>query len=160
MGSSTLQSVLVQYFNRILLSGLDENRYWVLTSEAGLHLNSKINLANDVAVYETAVLTPDKINTKYAEVPPKLVVEIDVKADLSDPTQQDYVNRKTQKLLDFGTQKVIWIFTTSQKVMLATQSENWQTMDWNKDVTLLDDLTFNIAAYLNKKGIVIEKEDS
>ena len=159
MGSSTLQAVLVFFFNELLIKSLDTEKYYILSSEAGLHIDAKNNLANDIAVYDTTLLTPEKINNQYANVPPKLVIEIDVKADLSNAKNQDYVHKKTQKLLDFGSEKVIWVFTETQKVMTATPTENWQIMDWNKDVVLFENLTFNIAKYLDKRRIEVGKED-
>lgn len=42
----------------------------------------------------------------------------------------NYVNRKTKKLLDFGSDKIIWIFTRSQQVMIAEKSADaWLTMN-------------------------------
>jgi Uma2 family endonuclease len=157
MGSSTLQSLLVFYINQILIKGLDLDKYFIFTAETGIHINHKDNFANDIALYESSVLTPDKINTNYADVPPRLAIEIDTKADLANTKHQEYVNRKTQKLLDFGVEKVIWIFSETQKVMTATQIENWQIMPWNKDVALIEGLSFNISQYLTKKGIETEK---
>jgi hypothetical protein len=72
-----------------------------------VHLDHRSNLSHDVAVYDRAVLTPDKINKKYANMPAVVSIEIDVKADLSKVEDRNYVNRKTRKLLDFGTDKVI-----------------------------------------------------
>lgn len=159
MGSSTLQSLLVEYVNRILFKGLDESLYRIFSSETGVHINHRTNMANDIAVYEKSVLTPDKINKKYADVPCKIAIEIDIKADLSKEKDYGYVQKKTQKLLDFGTEKVIWIFTETQKITVATANENWQTMDWHKDVELLDGLTANIGKYLDREGIKMETEE-
>ena len=64
-----------------------------------------------MVVFEKNKLTPDKISTQYTDVPPKLAIGIDVKADLSDPKTHNYVQRKTQKVLEFGTEKLIWIFS-------------------------------------------------
>ena len=107
MGSSSLQWVLVSYFMRIMIRQLDEKKYWFASNEAGVHIDHRNNLSHDVAIYDKRVLTPDKINTKYTDVPAQIAVEIDVKADISKVADFNYVNRKTKKLLGFGSEKVI-----------------------------------------------------
>ena len=157
MGSSSLQWVLVSYFMRIMIRSLDEKKYWFASNEAGVHLDHRNNLAHDAAIYEKSVLTPDKINVHYVDVPARVAVEIDVKADLSKTEDFNYVNRKTRKLLDFGTDKVIWIFTDTQQVMIAEQTADaWLTMSWHRDLELLDGQTFNIGRYLEEEGIKVE----
>jgi Uma2 family endonuclease len=153
MGSSGLQSVLVGYLISVLVRQADEEKYRFSTGESGLHIDLGNNLATDVAVFEKSVLTPDKINTKYIDVPPKIAIEIDTKADLSEEKDLNYVHEKTQKLLDFGTEKVIWIFTATHKVMSAQTGEDWRIMDWQKDVEIVDKIVFNIGDYLKKEGI-------
>ncbi|MVM29076.1 Uma2 family endonuclease [Spirosoma sp. HMF4905] len=156
MGSSSLQWVLVSYFMRIMIRQLDEKKYWFASNEAGVHLDHRNNLSHDVAIYDRSVLTPDKINTQYVTVPAKVAVEIDVKADISKVIDFNYVNQKTKKLLDFGSDKVIWIFTSSQQVMIAEKNADaWLTMDWNRDLELLDGKSFNIGRYLKEEGIQV-----
>ncbi|GAB3985399.1 hypothetical protein GCM10028807_00560 [Spirosoma daeguense] len=156
MGSSSLQWVLVTYFMRIMLRQLDEKKYWFASNEAGVHIDHRNNLSHDVAIYDRNVLTPDKINTQYVKVPAKVAIEIDVKADVSKVIDFNYVNRKTKKLLDFGSDKVIWVFTSSQQVMVAERNADaWLTMDWHRDLELLDGQIFNIGQYLTDEGITI-----
>lgn len=160
MGSSTLQSVLVSFLFRLLIRHLNEKEYWIFSNETGVHLDHKSNLSHDVAVYEKSVLTPDKINTKYADVPAKLAIEIDVKADLSNSRDQNYVHRKTRKLLDFGCEKIIWLFTETRQVLVAERgADAWLTMDWHRNLDLLDGVQFNIGQYLDDEGIKLETEE-
>ena len=158
MGSGSLQAVLVAYINRILIKNLDEDSYWIFTNESGVHIDHRNNLAHDVAVYDKKILSPAKITTKYVDVPSRLAVEIDIKADLSNQRHYDYVNLKTQKLLDFGTETVIWIFTETQKVMTAPKNQDWLIVNWDKDIELMDGFPFNIEKYLNKEGVVVTKK--
>ena len=157
-GSSTLQFVLDNYFIRLLAQHLDEDGFYIAASEAGVHINHRDNMANDIAVYESGVLTPDRINDTYADVPPKFAIEIDIKADFFNPKHYDYVNLKTQKLLDFGTEKLVWVFTETHKVMIAPKNEDWSIMDWNKDIELIAGVQFNIGKYLSKKNIIVNKK--
>ncbi len=154
MGSSSLQWVLVSYFMEIMILKLDRRKYWFASNEAGVHIDHRNNLSHDVAIYDKQVLTPEKINTKYADVPAIVAVEIDVKADISKAADFNYVNQKTRKLLDFGSERVIWVFSSTQQVMVAEKNADaWLTMDWYRDLLLHDGQTFNIGQYLDEEGI-------
>lgn len=154
MGSSTLQWVLVSYFMELMILTLDRKKYRFASNEAGVQLDHRSNLSHDVAIYDRTVLTPDKINKKYASVSAVVAVDIDVKADLSNEADRNYVNLKTRKLLDFGTDKVLWVFTDSQQVMVAERTADaWLTMDWHRDLELHDGQLFNIGAYLQQERI-------
>ena len=153
MGASSLQSVVAYHITSILAKFIDEDIYFVLINESGINLDHKSNLANDLAIYDKTILKPSMITTKYTNVPPKIAIEIDVKADYEDLTELGYIYKKTQKLLNFGVEKVIWIITSVGKVTVSTQEKNWETMDWNKDVEIMDGHSFNVANYLKKQGI-------
>ncbi|WP_428657905.1 Uma2 family endonuclease [Runella sp.] len=154
MGSSSLQALIVFYLSAFIGKFIDEEIYTVLINEAGLHIDHKNNLANDIAIFEQSVLTPDKISKKYASVPPKIALEIDIDADVEAMSETGYIYKKTQKMLDFGTQKIFWILTEAQVVMIAT-SERIETLHWNQDIELMEGYSFNIGAYLAKKGVIL-----
>ena len=155
MGASGIQSIIISYLTKWLYSFLDDDLYWLLSNEAGLHLSHRSNLSNDIAIYETSVLTPDKINRKYVDVPPKIVIEIDIDGDVEQMTESGYIYKKTQMMLAFGTQKVLWVLTAAQVVTVAT-NDKIETFSWQKDIELMDGHAFNIGQYLDKKGIVVE----
>ena len=100
-------------------------------------------------------MTPAKISKKYADVPPLIALEIDIEADMGEMTESGYIYKKTRKLFDFGVQKLIWVLTDAQVVIVATP-ERIETVDWNKDVEIMDGHSFNIGAYLVRKGITVE----
>jgi hypothetical protein len=75
---------------------------------------------------------------RYVEVAPKIAIEIDISIDLSDEKDFGYVFTKTHKLLDFGVEKELLIFTKHQKVMLATKDQDWLTKNRNQEIELLD----------------------
>ena len=155
MGASSLQSIIVSYLVGFISRFIDEDVYTLLTGESGLHVNHRNNLSNDIAIFETSVLTPSKINKKYADVPPKIAIEVDIDADVEDMTESGYIYKKTRKMLDFGTAKVFWVLTDPQVVIVAT-TEKIETFSWNKDIELFDGQFFNIGKYLERKGIVVE----
>ena len=152
MGSSRIQSLIVTHLILLLGKFLDDTKFTILSSEAGIHLNKYNNLAGDILVFDNETMPIEMYDEHYADVPPKVVIEVDITADTTDLTPDGYIYTKTQKLLDFGVEKVIWITTRAKKITIATPNEDWQVKDWNKDVEVFDGITFNIEAYLRRKG--------
>jgi len=60
-----------------------------------------------------------------------------------------YYNEKTEQLLDFGVEKVIWIFTDSKKTLIATQKKEWALVDWSKNIKIIDGLEINIEEVIH-----------
>jgi hypothetical protein len=158
MADSGLQALIKAYIMKLFAQNLDWDIYQPLSGEIGSHLDHRSNLALDVAVYENSVLTPEKINTKYIDVNPKIVVEIDVRVKLEDneanPFDQ-YVLRKVNKLLSKGTERIIWVFTQSDTIIVAKPGNSWDVFKLNQEVVLMENVKINIGEYLKKKGIVI-----
>ncbi len=103
-----------------------DSEFHALSGELGFTLD-KENWRNlDVALYrrslvEAGGLTFDK---HYTSTPPEMVFKIDTKADLPElADKMSYFYTKTQKLLDAGVQKVIWIHTALRKHMVAEAGE-------------------------------------
>lgn len=154
MGSSGLQAFIVSDVLRFLFKHLAEDKYDIATNEAGLHLSKKNNLATDIGIYTLETLPPEAVNDRYLEVPPLIAIEIDTKADLSGFAEpHDYFNKKTDELLKFGVEKVIWITTASRKVMVATADQDWIISDWHKSITLVPGVDCNLAKLLAKRGV-------
>ncbi|MFY7912959.1 MAG: Uma2 family endonuclease [Emticicia sp.] len=152
MGSSTLQSLIITHLIILLGRKVDEEKYTLLSSETGIHLNKYNNLAGDILIFENSVLPIEAIDEHYAIVPPKVAIEVDINIEAPGLEIDSYIFNKTQKLLNFGVEKVIWITTKSKKVTVATRNEDWQVKDWNKDIEVFDGIIFNIGEYLRKKG--------
>jgi Uma2 family endonuclease len=156
MGASGLQIFIVRYLFRLLDRNLDDNLFYVFTGEGGLHLSKGTNLSGDVLVFDKQVLTPDLIDTHYLNIPPLIDIEIDIEIDNTTFSDFDYIQRKTDNLLKFGTQKVIWILTKTQKVIVAEANKDWLMIDWQKDVEITKGITFNVPQYLKKEGVFIQ----
>ncbi|WKN42905.1 Uma2 family endonuclease [Tunicatimonas pelagia] len=154
-GSSGLRSfIITNVLVRFLMRNLPEEEYDILSNEAGLHLGKNNNLATDIGIYPIGALTPDKLTNQYLDIPPQVAIEVDTKVEFSQfNSPQDYLHQKTQALLDFGTERVVWISTASKKVMTATAQEDWITHDWDKPVTLLPNVICPLAELLAKRGI-------
>lgn len=156
MGSSGLQSLIISCVVEFLLQTLPKKEYKVLYSELGLHLGKHDNVALDIAVYKKELLK--KVNNKYLEVAPQLVFEIDTKADyttLGNP--MDYINIKTKKLLAFGVQEVIWVFSKSQMLIVAKPETDWLIKDWKQGFKVLETYDFNLEKLLADEDIDIEE---
>ncbi|MEN9612847.1 MAG: hypothetical protein RLZZ628_3661 [Bacteroidota bacterium] len=154
MACSTYQSILVNYINTKLWNHLEEAPYWVMSNEIGNNLSKKSKAAYDIAVFDEATLPPDRIGAYYANVPPKLVIEVDVKIETESKTPGDIAWQvKTKKLHEFGVEKVIWFFTTSQMVLVAQRNQHWIMANWHEDIVLWEGLKVNVGQYLAKRGI-------
>lgn len=158
MGSSTLQSIILNFILTLLHKSINDEDYWILINEAGIHLDHGNNLAGDILIYDRSRLKASDINTGYAKVPPNIAIEVDTKADLSIITFQEYLKKKTTKLHGFGVDKVIWVLTASKQVVVANANEDWLLIDWNKDIEILNNIKFNIGEYLKKNGIQVEEQ--
>ncbi len=153
MGSSTLQSaiisVIVKFLNRHL-----SDEYWVGASESGLHIQTNQNLSMDIPIYEVSKLSV--LTQHYAEVPPKIVIEVDVEADTENFANDfEYYFSKTQKLLDFQVEKVIWIFTYAKKVIISEPNKPWFTLNWTDTIEIMPDIQFSIQTLIDKAGFKI-----
>jgi len=156
MPSSTLQSFIIMYINYLLIQALGIKKYHIFTSETGSHLAKNENYGLDLAVYDKKTLPNDKIGAHFATVPPLLVVEVDIKIELEDSTDLDFISKKTQSLLDFGTKKVIWITSKTKKVLIAEKGKDWILRDWDQDMELMKGVIANIGKYLKENDVVIE----
>jgi len=155
MGASTLQGFIVAYILKTLYRNLDDNLYNILTNEQGLHLNRKSNLSADIAIYEKTKLSAAQADKHYATLPPKIQIEVDINADTEEElSETSYIQQKTDKLLAFGVEKVIWVLSDSKKVIVATPHDNWQMIDWHKDIEVVDGVGFCIGGYLKEEGSV------
>jgi Uma2 family endonuclease len=154
IGNSSLKSVFVFLMNGYIGSNINRKKYAVGTNEAGLHIGEGDNLTNDIVIFEKENLVLDD---KYFKKAPKVVVEVDIKIDLSTTewtNEWDYVIEKSQKMLDFGTERVIWITTKSKKVFVSSKTERWYMVDFNEDIELIDGVVLNIAQILKDEELM------
>lgn len=156
MASSTLQAEIIHYLLQVLYRGLDMAMYRIYTNEIGVHMGHRNNVANDIAIFDKKILGSAQIQNKYADVPCKVAIEVDTEADFSETGGMEYMVKKSQKLLDFGVEKVIWVLTDVQKVIILKPNEDGLIRNWNKDIDLLENLSFNIGKHLKDEGIKLE----
>ncbi len=151
MGSSELQSYLVALILRRLFVLLPESEYLIQTGEPGLNIAPGDNLANDITIRRTKDSIIDRNATGYAKKPPLVVLEVDIKVDTANGSDLDYVLTKTEKLLAFGVEQVIWILTASRKIVVAAQRNPSLTpYDWKQSVPLIDNCEMNLEEWVQK----------
>lgn len=153
MGSSGLQAEIVMYLNFLLTQALGIEQYRIYTSESGIHISKHMNYGLDLAVYDANVLSSDKVDDQYVKVAPQLVVEIDVKVNTNQLSEEEFIYKKTQSLLDYGVKTVIWVTSKSGKVLIAKPEKDWIVRDWNKEFILFKDIEANIGAFLKERGV-------
>ena len=152
MGSSSLQAAIVTAIVMFIGRTINRKKYLVVSNESGLHVDHGSNFSNDVAIFEKEGLI---LTNKYFDVPPKVAIEIDVQIDLENfsAREQSYIYEKTERLLAFGVERVIWITTQPQKIFIANRTGDWITHNWDIDVPVLDDCVLNLAELLREEGI-------
>ncbi len=154
MSCSDLQGVLVSLLNGYLYSIINRKKYLLATNEIGLHLALNDNLGSDLVLFEKERV--GKLKGKYFDVPPKLVIEVDIKADVTDFENgaDGYIMQKSQKLLDFGVEKVLWVITSMQRTYVIDRNDpTWHIVDWSETIHVLDDCTLNIKQLLDEEEI-------
>lgn len=153
MGSSLLQAILVSLIHTFIMVNRDKRKYLPVTNEAGVHLDLNNNLSCDVAIFEKGTFD---ITTKYFDTVPKIVIEVDVKIDLIDFDGEEfgYVAEKTQRLFDFGVERVFWVFSKSRRVFVCVPGQDWIFTDWSNDIPVMDGCVLNIKKLLDEEEIV------
>lgn len=153
VGSSSLQAILVSLIHTFVMANRDKKKYLPVTNEAGVHLDLNDNLSCDVAIFEKGTFA---ITTNYFDTPPKIVIEVDVKIDLGefDGIDFNYIAAKTQKLFDFGVERVLWLLSKPRRVFVAVPNQDWIFTDWSNNVLVMDDCILNVKNLLDDEEIV------
>lgn len=153
IGTSALQWFITMILTKFLNRNLSDS-YYAGSAELGIHLSHGNNQSVDIAIYRKEQIKIGLNSINYSSVPPAVVIEVDIKADDSDffLSESDYFQKKTEKLLRFGVERVIWVTSSTQRVMLADNFEKWVIQTWNQDFELIDGLTVNLWNLLRENG--------
>ena len=147
MGYGGLQWFIINVLGDFLKEKLGK-QFRMLSGKGGLHLGYQKNLSVDLGIYAKKDLKLKDLINKYLTIPPKIVIEIDTKADPEIFKHSNYYTPKTQRLLDFGVEQVVWLFTDSEKVTLASNNAPWITVNWSDQISVLGQ-QFTIEKVLN-----------
>lgn len=144
MGSSGLQSYLIMLILNLLLSKIS-NKYVILSNEVGFKFSPKSWRNLDIAIFEKEKVRDSLLKDEYIAIPPKVVVEVDTKADLKKYGDViHYINEKTDDLLGSGVERVIWVLTKERKVMVAEKGKRWFITDWDDEINYVENIKFSI----------------
>ncbi len=164
MGSSFLQGLIVQAIVHYLRTILPKKDYWTPTNEVGLHARHKENFSGDILINEKAK-SGDPWVKHYAAIPPKFIIEVDIKIDPADYTSEPatgsdmaYMVDKSQKLIDFGVEGVAWVLTESRKILLMRPERRLEVFEWGDEVPLFGDYSFCLQTILEDEDIVPPSE--
>lgn len=146
-GLSESRFVVISAILKELYRAVDDASYWIATNEAGLHISPGNNLAADTAIFNRKT-APRVRNFKYQNLPPEVVIEVDIEAETSKfNTPVEYYRQKSWKLRDFGVSKVVWVNTKAQSVMF---NEDLAPISWDTPFELLPGLTLTIGLLVRK----------
>ncbi|MEM6319301.1 MAG: Uma2 family endonuclease [Bacteroidota bacterium] len=145
---SKLQSWLKARITILLGALLLQRGYEIMTGELGLNLPENTKRGADLAIYKSETI---EINEFFANLPPEVIIEIDVNIDTEKQTEMDYVHAKIEDYLNFGVKQVIWIFTRTQKVIIAYKTTHWSTYSWDKDIELPQNVRFNLQEIMSSR---------
>ncbi len=140
MGSSALQTYIVSIILKYLYRNLPDDKFFIGTNKAGLHLVKGTNLSSDILIYEKKDLKITKESLNYFNTPPYMIIEIDVQADVKElfHTETNYFIRKTNRLREFGVQKVVWVFTEGKRLVIANDAKHWEMVTWDTEVEIAE----------------------
>ena len=157
-GSTAIQSFIASYFAALFFDNQLNEIYHFFTGKSRNRIDKNTILEFDIAFYDkNTILNIVKNNLPIENIAPNIVVEFDSQISLDGTEFEDtttYYFTKTKKLIAYGTQKVIWVFTASQKILVA-EGKDWHIYDFDKTIQLIDNVEFNIADFLQKEQIVL-----
>jgi hypothetical protein len=151
IGCSSLQSILLSILDFYIQSRINRKKYWLGGNEAGLHLGHKNNLSTDLGIFLKEKVT---LTTNYFEVAPEVSIEVDVKIDVNTLGEKlEYIFEKSEEMMLFGTQKVIWILTKPKKIFIIEKDETTKVFDWNNEIEIIDGIVLNLKSLLEEEGV-------
>ena len=164
-GNKTIEEIMATGKKQSLMLNAIQGHLWrthtgtaltIMTGEIGIHISNRLNFSCDLVVFEDATLATLDINQNYFEVPPKIIVEVDLQADPTSININQYILKKTRKLLQFGVEKVIWVFSDPPLVSVATSQGSWTIHEWDNPIEILDGHFVNLADLFKQKNIKFE----
>lgn len=157
MGSGRKQAYLIDLLLGFLKSILDRKQFATAVSEPGVKFGNKDFVSNDIIIYNAA----DKnrmFTDEYFDFPPRVVIEVDTKAELKDlDWGNEYYMHKTERLLEFGVERVIWIFSGMRKIFSAEKGKPWITVDWENAVEVLPGCTLELRRLIEADGVDVDE---
>ena len=162
MGSSKLQSWLIDVIVAFLHRVLDRRKYKVLSNELGFRFAPRSWRNLDIAIFEREKVLAEGLTDEYVETPPQVVIEVDTKADLGryEGQVEWYMREKTDDLLNAGVGRVIWYTTRDKRVLVAERGKRWFLTTWDDPIEVIDGIVLNLAELLAAEGVRVGERES
>ncbi len=156
MGTSVLQWFITNTITKFLNINLSD-KYILGSAELGLHISSNNNFAADIAIYEKQFLKINLDSTNYSKIAPKIIIEVDIKAEESEyfQNEEEYFHRKTEKLLEWGVEKVIWVFSKSKRILVADNLKTWSLNSWDLPINIVENYEINLWEAMLANGFEV-----
>jgi len=142
----TMESILQSWLKAqitIFIGGLLKmTNYHITVGEMGINLSRQDKRGADISIFRKDNIL---LVNKFSDLPPEIIIEIDVRAEVEDRHEMDYVAEKTDDYHRFGVKRIIWIFTKAKKVITANAGQPWLMDDWSADVEIMEGIKFNVA---------------
>jgi hypothetical protein len=138
---SQLQAGLKAEITMLIGLILKKLGYQLATGELGLNISKANKRGADLAIYKAENW---EWKPNFSNLPPEVIIEIDVQAELEGITEVEYVTSKIKDYLSFGVKKVIWVFTKERIVYVATPQLPWLTFDWSGEIEVLEGVSFRV----------------
>ena len=108
-----------------------------------------------MAAFDKTVLAATDDDTHYYTFPPKFVIEVDTNGDFSDKIFEDYLFKKSQRLLKFGVEQMIWILTASKTVTVGSPNGTFITHGWERPIEIFKGHPLVLQDLFRENGIKI-----
>lgn len=148
MADSRTQHWLKIWLNRWLFKFLEPMGYDIGSGELGLLVGKGDWRGADVVIYREEDI---KLGPTYEDIPPEIIIEIDVKAALGNQRVEDYIDRKNEDYHQMGVKKVIWIFTAKREIMVAEAGKNPTFHRWDEWIETIEGASFNLDELMRGK---------
>ncbi len=157
VGTSKLQFLIIACILKYLNRQLPES-YFAGSGNLGLQITANTNFSADIAIFKEGQLQVGFHSTKYADTPPSVVIEVDIKIDESNyfQNEEEYFHKKTERLLQWGVERVIWVFSASRRVLVADNLQTWSFVSWDLPIPVIDDYEITVWELMLKNGFQVE----
>ena len=125
-----------------------------MSNEVGIHISTGLNFSCDLVAFDKTVLAATDDDTHYYTFPPKFVIEVDTNGDFSDKIFEDYLFKKSQRLLKFGVEQMIWILTASKTVTVGSPNGTFITHSWERPIEIFKGHPLVLQDLLDRKSVV------
>ena len=138
MATGRLQTLIISTLQEHLWANHNREGLKYMSNEVGIHISTGINFSCDLVAFDKTVLAATADDTHYYTIPPKFVIEVDTNGDFSDMIFEDYLFKKSQRLLTFGVEQVIWILTASKTVTIGKSDGIFITHGWERPIEIFE----------------------